>query len=102
MGISLLFSGLAAYNQSAVMILIVLSFKIILPLITFLTRRISIFIGQTRPEISYFKSEVADNLQVTNQTKPAYIIYRILSILIDPNSSNFVRNSNLFPVIIVI
>ena len=49
------------------------------------------------------KSEVADNLGVTNQTLPAYIIYRILSILIDPNSSNFVRrNPNLFSVIIII
>ena len=85
------------------MILIVLSFKIIIPLITFLPSRIFIFrSGKTRDlgNISYY--ELADNLQLTNQTKPAYIIYRILTILIDPNSSNFVRNSNLFPVIIMI
>ena len=80
MGTSLLFSSLTAYNQSVVMILIVLSFKIILPLITFLTRRIFIFRSdKTRDFVNISYYEFADNLQVTNQTKPAYIIYRSLT-----------------------
>ena len=62
------------------MILIVLSFKIILPLITFLPRRIFIFRSdKTRDFVNILYYELADNLQVTNQTKPAYIIYRILT-----------------------